>query len=131
MSHFFTLLLLGNFFDQYRDCIAYIKKYLKKLTSPWNFVHKFGASLSLILSKLQQFSVVFLDKNSFIFVVSVFILFVCVTGKSIESCPEVEPTLQNIVITQGNPGLPWVIFHVESTIDYFVCFSLIIWEFKT
>ena len=33
--------------------------------------------------------------------------------------------------TQGNPGLLWVIFHVESTIDYFVCFSLIIWEFKT
>ena len=42
-----------------------------------------------------------------------------------------NPPLQNIVITQGNPGLPWVIFHVESTIDYFVCFSLIIWEFKT
>ena len=39
--------------------------------------------------------------------------------------------MQKIVITQGNPELPWVIFHVESTIDYFVCFSLIIWEFKT
>ena len=42
-----------------------------------------------------------------------------------------NPPLQTIiVITQGNPGLPWVFFHVESTIDYSVGFSLIVLGFK-
>ena len=30
--------------------------------------------------------------------------------------------LQKFMITQGKPGLPWVIFHVESTIDYLLAF---------
>jgi len=38
-----------------------------------------------------------------------------------------NPPLQKIVITQGNPGLPWVFFHVETTtIDYFVSFLLLL-----
>ncbi len=32
---------------------------------------------------------------------------------------------KKIAITQDNPGLPWVFFHVESTIDYFVGFLLL------
>ena len=39
--------------------------------------------------------------------------------------------LQKIAITHGNQVLPWVFFHVESTIDYFVGFSLIVLGFKT
>jgi len=38
---------------------------------------------------------------------------------------------KQIAIIPGNPGLPRVFFHVESTIDYFVNFSLIILEFET
>ena len=38
---------------------------------------------------------------------------------------------KQIAITPGNPGLPRVFFHVESTIDYFAGFSLIVQGFKT
>ena len=37
-----------------------------------------------------------------------------------------NPQLQKIAITQGNQGLPWVLFHVEYTIEYFVDLSLIV-----
>ena len=51
----------------------------------------------------------------------------------VDSTTEGKSTIAEIYDyrTQGNPGLPWGIFHVESTIDYFVGFSLIIWELKT
>ena len=35
----------------------------------------------------------------------------------------VESTIAKKAITRGKPGLPWVFFHVESIIDYFVGFS--------
>ena len=38
---------------------------------------------------------------------------------------------KKIAITLGNPGLPWIFFYVESTIDYFVGFWLIVLGFKT
>ena len=53
------------------------------------------------------------------------------TYENTQKIPIVKTTIAKIAITQGNPGLPWVLLRVEPTIDYFVGFSLIVLGFKT